>query len=53
MKICKRCAKEFDEDKEAAYSPTKDFRSQFADQNLCPKCKEEFWMLNALGSLDS
>ncbi len=53
MKACKRCKGEFDKNEKISVSHPKDRLSVVTDKELCPACKEELWMLNLLGSLDT
>ncbi len=56
MKLCKRCFKEFDEDKSMDHSPASDlgdiFVSTTRDMNvadICLECREELGVMNIMG----
>lgn len=56
MKICKRCFQEFYEDEDLSGSPAAELADIFLESvgtvsvhDLCPRCREEFGMLNVMG----
>jgi hypothetical protein len=56
LKLCKRCFKEFDEDKGVEYSPARElgdiFISAVGDvdvEDICPECREGLGIMNIMG----
>ena len=56
MKLCKKCFKEFDENKSVDCSPARELGDIFVSrasnndvQELCPQCREELGVMNLMG----
>jgi hypothetical protein len=56
MKRCKKCFREFDDNKSLDYTPARDlgdiFISDIEDvdlKDICPACREELGVINVLG----